>query len=52
MDEVATGMTTAGWVFLVTAWAGVTALMTFCFYKVLHITPTESDDGGEDDKPG
>ena len=27
-------MNTAGWIFLVCSWGGVTALVVFCFYNV------------------
>ena len=30
------GMTTAGWLFLATAWTSITILVVFCFRRVLQ----------------
>ena len=41
------GLTTVGLAFMVTAWTIITALVSYCFWKILR---ARNDDGAGDDR--
>jgi len=42
------GLETAGWVFLLASWLGISALVLFCVRRVLESAETQENDSPED----